>query len=72
MIQRDRADGFEIAGEDGVDDRGANTLCRKAGKMRADGVRPARDHGEIDEADFGLALARQHPHQIESCIGLSG
>ncbi len=64
MIQRDLADGFEIAVEHRIHDRSAETLLGEIGETRADGIGPARDVGEIDEPDFGLALARQHPHQI--------
>ena len=64
MIERDRADGFEIAFEYRIGNRSAKTFFDKLREMRAHRVRPARDHREIDETDLGLALPRQHPHQI--------
>ena len=64
MIERNAADGFEIAVEHGVDDRSAEALARKIGETSANGVCAARQRGEIHQPDLGLALARQHPHQI--------
>ena len=64
MIQRDTADGFEIAVEHGVDNSGANAILDEVSEARTDGLRATRERGEIDQADLAPALARQHPHQI--------
>ena len=64
MIQRHRADGFEIAVEDRIDDGGAEFLAGEIGKTGANRVRPARDVGEADQPDLGPALPRQHADQI--------
>ncbi len=64
MIQRHRADGFQIAIENRIRDDSTNALAGEIGKTRAHGIGSARDVGETDKPDPGLALARQHPHQI--------
>ena len=39
MIQRDRADGFQIALEHGIGDGGTKTFAGEIGETRADGIR---------------------------------
>ena len=39
-------------------------LPGEIGEPRANRIRAARQRREIDQPDLGLALARQHPHQI--------
>jgi hypothetical protein len=63
MIQRDRADRFQIAFEHRIRNRCAKTFAGEIGKAGAHGIGPARDVGEIDSPTL-FALPRQHPHQI--------
>jgi len=39
-------------------------LAQVRSRARTASPRPRGDHSEIDQADLGLALARQHPHEI--------
>jgi hypothetical protein len=64
MIQRYRADGSQITLEYRVRNRSTKTFLRKLREMRPNRISTARDHCEIDETDLGLALPRQHPHQV--------
>ncbi len=64
MIQRDAADGFEVAIEHRIDDNSAKSLGREIGQLRANRIQTARQRCKTNQPDPGLALARQHPHQI--------
>ena len=64
MVQRDGADGLQIGIEHRIDDDSANALPSEVGEFFANRVGSLRQDRELDEADLGLALARQHPHQI--------
>ena len=57
MVSRSRSNTASAIGS-------AKTLFGKLGKMRANRIRTARNHRKIDQTDLGLALPRQHPHQI--------
>ena len=64
MIQRHRADGFQVPVEHGIDDDRSKTFPGEIGKPRPHRIGTAGKHRKLDEPDFGLALPRQHPHQI--------
>ncbi len=64
VIQRHGADGLEVAVEHCIDNDGAKSLRLEIGELRANRVRTARQRCKLNQPDLGLALARQHPHQI--------
>ena len=73
MIQRDAADGFEIAVEHGVDNGRAKALAGEIGKTRANGIRRrARVSARSTSPTLVLLWRASTRTRLESCIGLSG
>jgi hypothetical protein len=72
MIQRHAADGFEIAVEHGVDDRGANALAGEIGKRARTASAPRGSVADRTSPTLVLLWRASTRTRLESCIGLSG